>query len=62
MFKLDKTGTLTVLHTFAGGRNGASPEAGLILDESGNLYGTTTEGGDRDNNGTVFELDKTGQR
>ena len=61
VFKLDNTGTLTVLHTFAGGKDGSSPDAGLILDESGNLYGTTTQGGDRDNNGTVFELDKTGR-
>jgi uncharacterized repeat protein (TIGR03803 family) len=61
VFKLDKTGTLTVLHTFAGGKDGSSPDAGLILDESGNLYGTTTQGGDKDNNGTVFKLDKTGR-
>ena len=60
VFKLDNTGTLTVLHTFAD-TDGSSPDAGLILDESGNLYGTTTEGGDRDGNGTVFKLDKTGE-
>ena len=59
VFKLDKRGALTVLYTFAR-RDGSSPDAGLILDESGNLYGTTTQGGDRDNNGTVFKLDKTG--
>ncbi|MGA8493356.1 MAG: choice-of-anchor tandem repeat GloVer-containing protein [Terriglobales bacterium] len=61
VFKLDNTGTLTVLYTFAGGNDGASPDAGLILDESGNLYGTTTQGGNKDNNGTVFKLDKTGR-
>jgi uncharacterized repeat protein (TIGR03803 family) len=60
VFKLDKQGTLTVLHAFAGGKDGSSPNAGLILDESGNLYGTTTQGGDGDNDGTVFKLDKTG--
>jgi uncharacterized repeat protein (TIGR03803 family) len=36
------------------------PNAGLIVDDSGNLYATTTEGGDRDYNGTVFRLDTIG--
>jgi uncharacterized repeat protein (TIGR03803 family) len=36
------------------------PNAGLIVDDSGNLYGTTTEGGDRDYNGTVFRLHTIG--
>src|SRR5580692_5560259 len=34
-----------LLHRFKGSPDGASPEAGLILDMSGNLYGTTTAGG-----------------
>jgi uncharacterized repeat protein (TIGR03803 family) len=34
----------TVLHSF-NGPDGAAPEAGLISDASGNLYGTTTQGG-----------------
>jgi uncharacterized repeat protein (TIGR03803 family) len=34
--------------------------ASLIVDDSGNLYGTTTKGGDRDYNGTVFRLDTIG--
>src|ERR1700678_1609995 len=33
--------TYTVLYSFTGGTDGASPEAGLILDSAGNLYGTT---------------------
>jgi uncharacterized repeat protein (TIGR03803 family) len=36
------------------------PNAGLIVDDSGNLYGTTTKGGDRDYNGTVFRLGTIG--
>ena len=49
-----------VLHNF--NRNsGDYPSAGLIFDSSGNLYGTTTEGGDTSCGngigcGTVFEL------
>jgi uncharacterized repeat protein (TIGR03803 family) len=43
-----------VLHRFAG-KDGVGPQASLIFDAAGNLYGTTFIGGDG-NNGTVFEL------
>ena len=36
--------------------NGSYPEAGLIADSKGNLYGTTSEGGGNSQDGTVFEL------
>jgi uncharacterized repeat protein (TIGR03803 family) len=49
------TWTETVLHTFAGDEDGYYPEASLILDSDGNLYGTTTWGGVYDF-GTVFKL------
>jgi uncharacterized repeat protein (TIGR03803 family) len=45
---------ITPLATF-NGTNGASPYGGLIMDASGNLYGTTTVGG-AFQGGTVFEL------
>ncbi|MGA7384143.1 MAG: choice-of-anchor tandem repeat GloVer-containing protein [Methylocella sp.] len=45
VFKLSPGGTETVLHSFAGGDDGELPEAGLIADASGNLYGTTMGGG-----------------
>ncbi|MGH7168703.1 MAG: beta strand repeat-containing protein, partial [Gemmataceae bacterium] len=41
------------------GTNGLAPQAGLIMDRSGNLYGTTLAGGafgDNPGYGTVFEL------
>jgi len=34
-----------VLHSFLGGNDGAGPEANLVSDASGNLYGTTRSGG-----------------
>ena len=47
--------TETVLYRFTGGSDGAGPEAGLIFDPAGNLYGTTIYGGSSDN-GTIFQL------
>lgn len=47
--------TEKVLWTFAGGNDGSQPTASLIMDKSGNLYGTTDEGGSGVV-GTVFEL------
>lgn len=54
VFKLSKTGLETVLHTFANSTDGANPVADLILDSSGNLYGTTKLGGA--GYGVVFEI------
>jgi uncharacterized repeat protein (TIGR03803 family) len=52
----NQTRTLRVLHSFKfNGKDGFVPEAGLIVDLTGDFYGTTTEGGTYDN-GTVFEL------
>lgn len=45
----------TLLYTFLGGNDGASPYAGLTFDTAGNLYGTTYAGGAR-GDGTVFKL------
>jgi uncharacterized repeat protein (TIGR03803 family) len=45
VFKLSPTGTETVLHSFTGGADGGNPNAGLIQDAAGNLYGTTILGG-----------------
>lgn len=47
------------LYAFTGSPDGANPFAGLIFDNAGNLYGTTTAGG-LNGNGTVFELSPSG--
>ena len=51
------TWTATTLYSFTGAGDGASPQAGLVFDSSGNLYGTTHDGGSK-NLGTIFELSR----
>jgi uncharacterized repeat protein (TIGR03803 family) len=36
----------TILHNFANDTGGSNPAAGVVMDKSGNLYGTTVGGGD----------------
>ena len=59
VFKLAKNGTFTVLHTFKGGADGAAPQPGLFLDAAGNLFGSTSKGGNAEN-GTVFKIASNG--
>jgi uncharacterized repeat protein (TIGR03803 family) len=49
--------TESVLYNF-GGSAGAYPYSGMIFDSAGNLYGTTTRGGE--GYGTVYELTPSG--
>src|SRR3984885_8924073 len=60
VFEVAATGGETVLHTFQGGEDGLIPAAGLIMDGSDNLFGTTSHGGGSANCdggcGTVFEV------
>jgi uncharacterized repeat protein (TIGR03803 family) len=68
VFKLDTSGDETVLHAFTGKADGATPQAGLVRDPAGNLYGTTLNGGDLTCNlngspgcGVVFKLNTSGK-
>jgi hypothetical protein len=57
--------THTVLYAFAGGADGADPQAEVVFDKNGNLYGVTDYGGSGSPKcfgvacGTVFELTPT---
>jgi uncharacterized repeat protein (TIGR03803 family) len=50
--------TFLLLHSFTGAEGGANPWAGVTLDRAGNIYGTTTNGGNE--YGDVFKLSKVG--
>ena len=45
----------TVLYRFTGGNDGRNPWAGVVFDQSGNLYGATSNGGSA-GAGVVYEL------
>jgi uncharacterized repeat protein (TIGR03803 family) len=48
--------TEKILHTFQSGADGSEPLTGVILDKSGNVYGTTLKGGTQLGSGVVFKL------
>jgi uncharacterized repeat protein (TIGR03803 family) len=61
VFKLspqpDGTWKETMLHTFSGQHGeGTTPLGGVLLDGNGNIFGTTERGGNKFNDGTVYEL------
>src|ERR1035438_1509043 len=64
MFKVSPGGTGTILHSFGGpygnSVDGYLPQAGLIIDKNGNLFGTTGYGGNNDD-GVVFEYSASGE-
>jgi uncharacterized repeat protein (TIGR03803 family) len=55
VFAIDTSGNYSVLYNFLGGADGSDPDAALVVDAQGNLYGTT-RGGGASGNGTVFKL------
>jgi uncharacterized repeat protein (TIGR03803 family) len=62
VFELTRSGqtwTETTLYNFAGGTDAVSPVAGVSIDASGNLYGSSPFGG-ANGAGAVFKLTKSG--
>ena len=59
VFRISPNLKFTVLHTFAGGADGAIPQGGLLIDANGNLFGTALQGGIAEN-GTIYEIAKDG--
>jgi|HubBroStandDraft_6_1064221.scaffolds.fasta_scaffold07588_4 uncharacterized repeat protein (TIGR03803 family) len=64
VFKIDPKGNETVLYNFyrGSGSAGCLPAQGLITDNSGNLFGTTSECGSTGypGSGTIFKMDSAG--
>jgi uncharacterized repeat protein (TIGR03803 family) len=60
VFKVDTAGRQSVLYNFTGGADGGSPNAGVIRDSAGNLYGTTGFGGTA-GMGVAFKVAANGQ-
>jgi uncharacterized repeat protein (TIGR03803 family) len=66
IFKLDAAGQQTVLYNFTGGADGGQPSGNLVRDADGNLYGTTSAGGnmicvnEEGGCGVVYKLDTSG--
>lgn len=61
VFELSASGAESVVYSFTGGADGASPFDGLVMDGAGNLYGTTELGGNFGNScpvgcGVVFKV------
>ena len=63
VFELSPSGgawTERTLYTFQGGDDGGNPQAGVLFDSAGNLYGATTEASTNPQLGLVFELSPAG--
>jgi uncharacterized repeat protein (TIGR03803 family) len=72
VFRLSKSGAFKLVHTFKSKRTGINPNGNLVMDASGNLYGTTVLGGYGGSPacglgygffgcGTVFKIGKDGK-
>jgi len=57
LYRLSKSGTLTVLHSFANAPDGSFPFGTPVMDGKGNLFGTT-DAGDPDQVGIVWKVSK----
>jgi len=59
VYELETNGYLRAMYSFTGGADGGYPQAGVIADSGGNLYGTA--GGGSAYRGVVYTVDPAGQ-
>ncbi|HVU21311.1 MAG TPA: choice-of-anchor tandem repeat GloVer-containing protein [Rhizomicrobium sp.] len=68
IYRLATDGTLTTIYSFQGGEDGGGPSGGLLIDDAGNLFGTTKYDGapgaclGGGGCGTVFKLAANGTK
>jgi len=60
VFEVNASGNESVRYTFRGGLDGSNPDRGVLLDSTGNLYGSAYHGGGTANAGTIYEISPTG--
>lgn len=67
VYKTTTAGTESLLYNFTDGADGGQPRSTLVLDSSGNIYGTASDGGNSQCSvgwyggcGTVFKVSSTG--
>ncbi len=65
VYKFDSAGNETLLYSFQRTSGGYGPAGPVILDSTGNIYGTASEGGNKacagGGCGVLFEIDASGQ-
>ena len=59
VYQLTTSGSVNVLHSFTGGKDGKNPFGGLVLGTDGYLYGTAENAGTY-GYGTIFQVSTTG--
>lgn len=45
VFKFDTSHNLTTIYSFTGGADGGNPDGGVVVDSTGNIWGSTSNGG-----------------
>ena len=60
LYRLSKSGTLTLLYSFKGGTDGCDPLGSVLQDKAGNLYGTANYCGST-GNGAIWKVNQKGK-
>jgi len=59
VFKMNQTGTVTIMHSFTDGADGGFPDTALVQATDGDLYGANTDGG-TSGRGIFFKITTSG--